>query len=224
MDDPYPYDSKGFLWRWLVASVLVWPLALILGVVSGVVGFSVSGTLNPLFNTILTIGLAGGTVGIAIGLLQRNIIDSQFDWEAPRWLLVSMLGGLLGGLILLVLGPSLSSMSDPFYNLNFFFDVPLLMPLYMLPVSAAQWWALRYRVEGAWLWVLANGVGGLVWSLIVTDTNALSDTITYGLLATLAQGAITGGALLWLFQTARREAAPSPVAYYEHVDEDGVPL
>ncbi len=96
----------------------------------------------------------------------------------------------------------------------------LLMPLFALCLSAVQWWELRKRVHGAWLWMLANGVGGLVWSMLFLRNDS-AHVLGFWL---LAQGAITGGALLWLFQTTGWHDPDSPIAYYEHVDERGVPL
>ncbi len=198
-----------FLWMWLIDSVGVWPAALIacalvwtpillLGVLFG------RGESLPLLLEIVTLlalmTLPGMTIGYCVGDLQRNLIRTQLGWYTGGWLRWSVIGGLFGGM-LAVAGMWLSA--------HFFperVQWMLLMPLYAFGLSLGQWWVLRRLAHESWMWILGNGVAGVVFSGLFfmnqpnpADPYASLWKLLLWLAAVLAQGAITGIVLLWLY-------------------------
>jgi hypothetical protein len=198
-----------FLWMWLIDSVGVWPVAMIacalvwtpillLGVLFG------RGDELPALLEVVTLLammiLPGMTIGYVVGDLQRNLIRSQLHWYVKDWLRWSVLGGLLGGLLAVV---------GTWFGAHWFperVQWMLLMPLYVFGLSLGQWWVLRRLAQESWMWILANVVGGIVFSgLFFLNQSDPGDPyhslwmLLLWLAAVLAQGVITGIVLLWLY-------------------------
>ncbi len=227
MDDGFAYDSKRFLMWWLFASVFVWPVTIIIG---GFAALALGTVLQSIFfdasiysatpELIGTLGVGcfiGGVIGFSVGLMQRWVLRKCLYWEPYRWLRLSVLGGLVGGVVIAL---TIILVGDSYYYYNFSFngEIPMIwMSLIVLGISAGQWLSLRHRISGAWLWLLANGVGGLVWSFMFMRQTGDVDWFMVWLVSTLALGAMTGGTLLWLFQNTPHEPIleDDGIEYYE---------
>jgi len=198
-----------FLWMWLIDSVGVWPVAMI----ACALAWSPIFLLNilfirgdfspPLFEFISFMALLllpGPTIGYCVGDLQRGLIRTQLVWNTRGWVRWSVVGGLFGG-VLAVLGG--------FFSMHYFGEPiqwMVLMPLYVFGLSLGQWWVLRRFAEESWMWILGNVVGGIVFSglLFMNQPDAADPYHALWMLllwaaAVLAQGAITGIVLLWLY-------------------------
>ena len=217
-------NPARFIRSWLASSLLVWflftPLILaslipaggllrILEAFTGADSILVeAGRIAMLFI------LPGAIIGLCVAEMQQNLTENHLNWYLPGWSTMTTIGGMVGGLLLYLLiyvlfGSTLKS------------GIYILMPVFMLGVSAGQAWILRRHVRHAWLWILANVVGGLLFSnimfmqpLVLTEHTLLILPITW-MFAGLAQGAITVYVLLWLYEGALRnrndELAPVPV-------------
>lgn len=76
------------------------------------------------------------------------------------------------------------------------------MLVFITILSAFQTVELRRYVRHAWLWVLANAVGGLLFGTVVFYG---SESLLTLVLPVFAQAGITGGTMLWLFNTSIRD-------------------
>ncbi len=171
--------------------------------------------IPELIGTLGVGGFIGGVTGFSVGLMQRWVLRKCLYWEPYRWLRLSTMGGLIVGAVIAF---TTIPMSDYYYNFLFNGESPILwMPMIVLGISAGQWFSMRSRVSGAWLWLLANGVGGLVWSLMFMRQTGDVDWFMVWLVSTLALGAMTGGTLLWLFQNTPHEPVleDDGIEYYE---------
>jgi hypothetical protein len=80
------------------------------------------------------------------------------------------------------------------------------MPVFVLVVSVFQWLSLRHAVRQAWLWILGNGIAGIVFSGVLTRNQSYFGGnvpfLALGIiaLAVLGQGFITGYVMLFLFE------------------------
>ncbi|MCU0511639.1 MAG: hypothetical protein MUE40_03620 [Anaerolineae bacterium] len=224
--------GNRFLGWWLVGSALVYPMSVLLAAlavmifsavfsfVTGLIGLNVLTRSYPDLLSLVSFAaiaaILGGSIGYSLGHIQRYLLRRHLYWTADGWRRASVVGGVVGGL---AAGGAVSLLSDA-ARLN---DMWLLlpMPVYITVVSVFQWAALRPATRQAWLWVLANLVGGLVYSglIVMNQPPAYSRTyeettlLLFGL-AVLAQGFITGFVMLWLFEK---------FAYPLDNDGDGVP-
>lgn len=211
--DEYQIKSRPFLARWIMYSVFVWPMAIFC---LGLSGFAVSiiaasfqqfPLANPLFSIVraAAVPMLGATVGYCVGLLQRGLLRQRLYWAADHWRAASTAGGAIGAVAVLGL-LSLSADHRSIYGDDAIFF--WVMPLFALCLSAAQALRLRHAVRAAWLWVVGNLAGGMVFSGFVFLNEPDFNHLNYAflmlglwLLATAAQGAITGQIMLHLFQT-----------------------
>jgi hypothetical protein len=219
MNQQYDIKASSFLLWWMACAVMVWPLALIcmglilfpLGTIFNGLGLS---SLNPgaglmrlayeLVTGLAVAALLGGIIGFSVGQLQRWLLTTRLYWVAENWRMWSIAGGALGGiacLVLAVLMPSLPYVADE--------NAPLLlMPVFMAGVSALQWRSLRHVVKHAWLWILANISGGVIFAGLIMMNLPPEYSLNYSLgvvglwlLATLVQGLVTGFIMLHLFES-----------------------
>jgi len=208
----YQYDTTKFWTRWLSGSLLVWPLSLVIG---GVLFVPIAFTLGSLIPALdgfgsnmstrealfggVVILIIGTAIGFSVGYVQRNIFRSVLYWTADGWTTASTIGGFAGA----VVSGAVMYVADspPNDTLSV-----VLMPVYIGCVGTAQWVTLRVATRSAWLWVLANIVGGLVFSgLMFRNTGMFFLTDGIGPLimwaaSAAAQGAITGYVILYLFE------------------------
>jgi hypothetical protein len=210
--------NRFLLW-WLVGSVLVYPLAVIVGAVAlfviGAVVSVVSSLLRvpmyrlestvPLFSFLygaILVSALGAAIGFSLGHIQRHLLRRYLYWTADYWRILSTIGGIVGAL--LVVGAAF--LLPPVRNSNQTVLLLLMVP-FILVVSLFQWRTLRHATRYAGVWVLANVIAGIVWSGVIIMNQPDPYSRTYGLsmlllgaLAVAAQGMITGMMMLWLFE------------------------
>jgi hypothetical protein len=211
--------SGRFLFWWVVASVLVYPVAAIIGgsmlPIVGIMGgmFSTGGNndvLNFLYG-FLALLIIGAAVGFSVGLLQSNLLRNRLHWTADHWMKYSAIGGGMGTLaymgLLSMLGQVGNSALISGYNRSTEWTLLLLMPAFAGGVALAQWFALRQAVQHAWLWVLGNVAAGIAYSGIIAGNLPEAYVRDYDLrllavlgLAVIVQGVVTGFVMLHLFE------------------------
>lgn len=221
MNQQYDIKASSFLFWWMACAVVVWPLALfltglmmfVLSTVVSAMGLAMTAPGAGSLRLVYEIGvglfmttLVGGIIGFSVGHLQRSLLQTRLYWVAENWRFWSAAGGILGGIVcglLLVINPA--------FVFDFQADgmlLVLLMPFFMAAVSALQWRSLRHVVDHAWLWVLSNVAGGMIFAGLILMNQPPTYTVNYSLgiiglwlLATLAQGLVTGFIMLHLFET-----------------------
>ncbi|XWX04100.1 hypothetical protein VZO05_00830 [Aggregatilineales bacterium SYSU G02658] len=168
---------------------------------------------DPLRSNVLTVAMLiamAVVIGWSVGFLQKLVIEQRLGWGAEGWVFGSVVGailGLLGLIAFVMLFPRFTAQNGPAY----------LMPLFITPVAMCQWRVLRRAVNQAHLWVLANIAAGLSYALI--PVVFASEPLLIVLLAPLAQSALTGMMLIWLFERYRihnRPAVAPVVARAKH--------
>jgi hypothetical protein len=159
----------------------------------------------------LTVGAVAAVIGWSVGYLQKLVIEMRLGWHGQGWVSASIAGSLLGVLavaVVVTLFPRFTTQYSPAY----------LMPIFITPVAICQWWVLRRAVHQAHLWVWANIAAGLSYAF-VPDVFA-GHAFWIVVLAPLAQSALTGMMLIWLFERHRRHnrlaEAPVPVRTSRH--------
>lgn len=208
------FEIKGmrFLLWWVVASIFVYPVAVMLVAVTMMPlsifwsflsvpsGSDLPGPLQ-FFIGIGIVMLIGAIIGYAVGQLQRWLLRSHLYWTAEHWRSLSVAGGAIGAV--LVLGVMM--MAERVFASDYI--LILAMPFYVMAVSLAQWISLREAVRSAILWVFANVVAGIVYGglLMMNEPSVYAPHYTLSmlslmLLAMIAQGVITGFVMLWLFE------------------------
>jgi len=210
--------TTRFWLAWSFASLLVYPLVAVFllafsmfwfptmeAIFPSLDGISSAGPTTDMIFTMLTLTAGGGIVAFTVGVLQVNTIKRYFHFRLPNWIRATVAGGLIGAPVTAFVVISLSNhMSGNYWQLvesgQFYLWDTLLnilpMTLYVTIMSAVQLIVLRQYVRSAWLWILANAIAGLMFSMVamVTFRPGMIDW----LLAAIAQGAITGFAMLWL--------------------------
>jgi hypothetical protein len=224
------YKPNRFLIHWMVAALLIWPLSLFMSIslwaaVSLPLGFlgqwGSIGAFIPLLETITMLIIPSLVVGYIIGSAQKTLAGADLDWHLNNWRKLSIAGALSGGLLIATL--------LYFTQLDKQILWLLTMPIFMLVLSSFQWLEMRQAAREAWLWILANVTGALVFSglLFMNQPNPMSDNHTFlsfalWILATLAQGMITGIVLLWLYDRpladSENELAPVYLEVRNHDD------
>lgn len=200
-------NTGQFLREWLAASVFVWPLVLGAWVVTWIpVGFlfnTIGQTLlGELVAWLLLLILPGALVGYIVGDAQSSIMRDTLRWWSPQWARRSAIGGLMGGVLVLAL--------------NYIFDASISdhlqwvvsMPLFVLCLSIGQWSALRHMTADAWLWIVGNLTGGIIFSSLVFINAPVMQApwlqFVWFVVAAAAQGAVTGYVIIWLYERLRR--------------------
>ena len=218
------FPSTKFLVRWVLDSILVWPIAMFIGLVVLILMASFFTPPVPeepirspedamsliIWILALSVSVLGG-VGFAIGLLQKRIFQQYFHVSVRGWRRLSIVGGALS--------------LPMFYGLMFLFgnhiDLMMLdfilMPFFVVIISAFQWFALRHYVQSAWLWMMANGVGGFLFSILLHNPT-IDPGFFRWLVAVAVQGVVTGFAILWLFN--RMTLEPQVTVEQENEDDD----
>jgi hypothetical protein len=238
--------ASRFWLVWIAASLAVYPMAIILlalfSIVWNVAWQAVlpnrSGFMFDVFNQrssayflyqFLTLGAAGGLIGFGVGMLQGDVVKRHLHIDLSYWRRATVVGGIIAAPILLLASTALSD----YFNANYWMiyqsgqrdlfqllEAVLPMTLYVSVMSILQTIILRRYVKQAWLWVLANSVAGLMFSMLART--AFDPGFFQWLLAALAQGAVTGFAMLWLFLRLNKpEAQPlEPAFQYVPIDID----
>src|SRR5688572_33304718 len=123
-----------------------------------------------------------------------------------------MLGGAVGACVVFGMTRVIDILLP--YDQSEVWSAFVMMPTYVVFVSAAQWFTLRNAVKQAWLWILGNVAAGMVFSGLLTsyyDGDTSVAILFMFALAVLAQGYITGYVLLFLFEKKLLPMAPEGV-------------
>jgi hypothetical protein len=224
-------DPNRFLRHWLINAVLVWPvvaiaclvlwspLTLFLTMLGGYRAFSFLSEIASLLSLVIMPSLV---IGYFVGNFQRNLLADELHWDIESWQRQTVVGAILGA-ILVVLG-SFFKFGNSFEQESVF-----VMPLFVLGLSFAQWFSLRRESRHAWLWILGNITGGIVFSslLLLNHVESLASVdslvlLGWWLVAATAQGLVTGIVMLYLYerpiQEEGRELAPVYVEVRNHED------
>lgn len=207
----YHYDTNSFWMRWLGSSLFVWPMSIVVTLILfvpvaflfGAFGLSfINSSVEDVIISGMVMILAGGAIGLSVGFLQRYVLVNVLFWTADHWRLSSTIGGVTGAIVLGVL----SLITDQYLLEDTLFTVAA-MPIFATVLSLVQVFALRVAVRQSWLWVLANLVGGLVFSGLAMrnslDPRAWGELVGglgLSVLAATAQGIVTGYIMLFLFE------------------------
>jgi hypothetical protein len=186
-------------------------LSLTTGIAYMVGGYSLRYVLLAL--ALLFMTLFGLVAGFVAGALQKSTMRQKYDAQFRWWRTLSALGGGLGmfltGIALNVpLQRILLTWTLPSKNIILFYGaLPVVLPLAVM--GLLQWFVLQRYVHGAWTWILANGVGGLVlYSLLVSTVLTGGITLPLLLVAVVAPWIISGFTMIWLFQFNSRSTWP----------------
>ncbi len=235
--------TTRFWFAWTFASLLVYPLTAIFALAFSMVWFPTMEAVFPSATNydynygstahdiymLLTLTFAGGIVGMAVGLLQSKVIERYFQFSPKYWKRATVVGGLIAAPVMAFSVIGLSdymsanywqlSFSEHYQTLNSLVNV-LPMVLYVTVMSAVQLFVLRHYVRNAWLWIIANAVAGFMFSMLVTV--AFNPGFGDWLIAAIAQGAITGFAMLWLLHNLNKDnlVNDEPDYAYQHVPID----
>jgi hypothetical protein len=203
-----PHLRKGFLFWWVIYSLLVYPASILcasmlISILQVVSGFS------PLYGMLGMLGVVGiaTVVGFCVGMLQQNLLQRYLYWNARYWIFSSMLGGFLGGIAIVII-MQIFNVNAPDSAFRF---SPYLMPFFVFFVAIVQTTRLVNAVHYAWVWTLGNVVAGLVFAGllmtgITTDPTSSTDDVVFPLLllAPILQGFLTSNVLLFLFERYNR--------------------
>jgi hypothetical protein len=200
-----------------VACLVLWsPLTLFLTMLGGYRAFSFLSEIASLLSLLIMPSLV---IGYFVGIFQRNLLVEELSWEIEGWQRQTIIGAIIGA-VLVVFGSLI-----PFGN-GFEQDSVLVMPLFVFGLSFAQWFSLRHESRDAWLWILGNVTGGIVFSSLLlihaqgfTSLDPLFLLVLW-LVAATAQGLVTGIVMLYLYerpiQEEGRELAPVYVEVHNH--------
>lgn len=229
----YQIKANRFLLWWVIGSIMVYPMAVILGgilmvPVGMVANFmrptsyyyyntSYHSTLPDFFFGVAVVILLGGVIGFCVGQIQRNLLRRYLYWTADNWRRHSVMGGMGGAILAMMVSNLLPNSAGDWKFL-------VMMPVYVLCLSIAQWMTLRHATRSAGLWIFANVIGGVVFSgvLVMNQPDYYSrsyNTVMFFLfgLAVFAQAVITGIMMLWLFEKyayppePELEPVPAPI-------------
>lgn len=202
--------SGSFLFWWVMGSLFVYPAVIVFGcitfiivsIIANVARASIQMSWSSNLDWLWMALVLPLVVGAVVGYVQRGLLRKYMYWTSDRWMLASTLGGALGAVLCIPIFAFNISDSD---GVRVY---AMMMPVFILAVSACQWFSLRRATRLAWLWVAANFVGGLVFaSLLINYVPQIYYTPNYPFLsigiwlaAAVAQGLVTGVVVLHLFE------------------------
>jgi hypothetical protein len=204
MKNMYRIKAFSVMGWWIVASLLIWPLAaIILGIIMLPLAmvFSIfepsyradTYQLYQSIGMILAMPLVGAIIAWSMSVLQRWLLRRKLYWAADKWRRWSIIGGAVGAYAV-ALPLFFIRSGDDIY-------VALMMPIFIAVVSAFQFLSLRHAVKDAWLWILGNIVAGMVFSgLLLSNRRSYEPDFGVVMLAGASLGVITGYVMLFLFE------------------------
>ncbi|MFQ3645423.1 MAG: hypothetical protein SNJ54_07440 [Anaerolineae bacterium] len=203
-------NPNGTLALWILMGYGVYFLVILsmamLSFIASLIGFVYGLNYGPALYTVGTLFAVGGVIGWSVGTLQKLIIETRLGWHANGWVFWSVVGGVIGLM-------ALSFFVASFPRFTWDYNPTYFMPIFITPVAICQWWVLRRAVDQAYLWIWANIAAGLTFALIPEVFAGHAALVV--LLAPMAQAALTGMMLIWLFERRRRHnrpaSAPVPV-------------
>lgn len=131
--------------------------------------------------------------GALIGIVQKNIIRRYLRIELDRWIVMSMLGGAIAGILTIIVVSNLESFVQ-LISARFSVSGKSLAPLYSLPtvfiilaLSSLQAVAIRSRVKAAWIWMVVHASAAVLAYLgVLAVYTASPDSINGGDILSLA--------------------------------------
>lgn len=211
-----------FWLAWIFVSLLVYPLTAIFVLAFGMILYPLIGAVmggmgmvDPASADVYSIFMLtgfGGIVALAVGILQAKTIKRYFYFAPEYWITATVIGGLIAapitGFVLYGIHEYMAVNywaiveNGQFWMLSKLTRI-LPMMMYVTVMSAIQMLVLRHYVRNAWLWIIANAIAGLMFSMVATVT--FNPGFGDWLLAAVAQGAVTGFAMLFLLQNLAKE-------------------
>lgn len=202
-------NPNRFLRHWLMHAIFVWVVSAVASLIAWspvAILIAVLGQYESLFflvnilSTVAILTLPGAVIGYMVGDFQRNLVRDLLGWDLTHWIKYSIIGGVLGGLSVIagmvVFGTSLPERVQWM----------LTLPLFIVPLSACQWWVLRPTTRDAWMWILGNLVAAIVFSGLFFSTQTMPfsraeplSSVFNWLFAAGSLGIITGVVMLWLY-------------------------
>jgi hypothetical protein len=181
--------GRGYWLAWFLATLIGCGLGAILGVSIAWRFFPAGDAAN------------GVTLGIVMGAT-----GGYFQWVVLRERIAG--AGLWGVTSALGFGAAMGALTatDTGENIGIV-GVVILGSVFGVVSGILQWLILRRKVPQAAWWLLANLVGSLIGAVAILIAIAISNTgnwglavMTFGLVFGVANGAITGAALVWLLR------------------------
>ena len=210
--------SMRFMLFWILGSVLALYGTVVLTIIilfaSSLVAafiFMITQQELTVFAAVLFTAVVWSIIGLLLGLIvgsvQKSLLQQKTEESWQGWIIASALGGIIGlnitgftvGRQIMTL---IATLTIPPKEAILLLGLQLLLiPLATIGICQAS--ILMRYVNGAWAWVLANVVSGIVVvSLgIATATGAI--VAPFSVLITMlalsaAPGIVTGFAMLWL--------------------------
>jgi len=197
---------------WVVLHLCIWPASIMaLGAVMLPIIWifgPILGTLSEIWLLLLVliaVPISGAIVGLVVGRIQRWLLRNKLYWAADRWTIFSMLGGAVGALMVFgwaFIDDWLALTSD-----NEIFFTLLAMAIFIVSMSFFQMFTLNDAVKKAWVWVVANIIGGIVFVGVIHNNQttyyeyySFKNSVLIPLLAAFAHAIITGYLMLFLFE------------------------
>lgn len=225
MYDAQP-NANHFLRQWLAHSLVLWPIVVVASVLAWLplailMVFLAQGSDLPfilrIINSVALMLIPGAAVGYCAGTSQLNLMRDHLKWQPKNWIHWSTIGGTLGSFAVLMITITFRQTMPSITQLM------IAMPLFALCYSLGQWWTIRESTREAWMWILGNVVGGIVFSGLLFLNQP--DMTIYGwqkvwmvamwAFAVLGQATVTGIVLLWLYERPLPEQPED--AEYAHV-------
>jgi hypothetical protein len=163
--------------------------------------------IGAMIFTISVYSLIGLLMGLIIGSVQKSLLCQKTDVSWQGWMIASALGGVIGlNITGFTVGRQImtlvATLTIPPKEAIIILGLQLLViPLATLGICQAS--ILWRYVNGAWAWVLANVVGGVVVFSLGIATASGAVVAPFSVLVTVlalsaAPGIVTGFAMLWL--------------------------
>jgi hypothetical protein len=210
--------SMRFMLFWILGSVLALYGTVVLTIIilfaSSLVAafiFMITQQELTVFAAVLFTAVVWSIIGLLLGLIigsvQKSLLQQKTEESWQGWIIASALGGIIGlnitgftvGRQIMTL---IATLTIPPKEAILLLGLQLLLiPLATIGICQAS--ILMRYVNGAWAWVLANVVGGIVVvSLgVATATGAIVapfSVLIIVLALSAAPGIVTGFAMLWL--------------------------
>jgi hypothetical protein len=217
--------KERILFWWVAFHMSIYPISGLISMMFSFVVFSLIFVLSTLagnppevFRTMvqeynfLLIPTVAVSAAFVFGFMQKYLFKRYLYWTADRWRRTSVLGGLISGLVLMVLWLVFRETLEPALErregIGYLYYI---LPFFLFFVSLFQWHALRDSVFNAWLWVVANVIGGMVFAtifnvaIISDDSSSTNTTVClFALAAPVLQAIITGRVFFWIFERCNR--------------------
>ncbi len=209
------FNHKRFLLQWFLAGIAVFPLAyaifllITIGLEAAITNFIPLAIYHGWFEVPLFVIISCSVTGFCIGILQKTIIRRQFGIDLRRWILFSVCGALLVGLItvlLIIYGLRQNTECCSIFNSSDWLTYPLGMMILLGVFSAIQMSVLRNYVRDAWLWIAAHLASiPITWVILLAALIIWRDTsFAYELMwlqiVALPTIALVTGKVMWRLQ------------------------